>query len=260
MTKRGFGKLIKNRDRAGEIIGCFQKTSQWLELSMAYLGLKDLKYPYLFKTRKGQQITINTFHDLVTVWVIFFREEYKLPRNAKTVIDAGANIGTFSIYASGMNVDHIFAIEPFPETFEQLSHNISQNNLAKTVELKAIALANETGSRNMDLAEGPSQSRGLLDSENAEGLQVSTFTLEDFLQSIDKNEVDLLKIDIEGGEHEVFHSSSDETLQKIKHIAMEYHPNASKEALFDRITRANFKLTHDFEISHASGVAYFSRQ
>jgi len=69
----------------------------------------------------------------------------------------------------------------------------------------------------------------------------------------------MLKIDIEGGEHEVFESSSPETLQKIKHIAMEYHPTAPKKPLFDKITSSNFKLIFDYKISEASGVAYFER-
>lgn len=260
MRKLKLSQLLKNLSRAGEVARCFQTTSQWADLTQAYLGLKSLTYPYSFKTRKGQKLTINTFHDLVTVWVIFFREEYKIPNGAQVVIDAGANIGTFSVYASGKNVKKIYAIEPFPETHEQLSANIKLNNLSDKVDMKAIALADSTGTRTMDLSEGPSQSRGLLQaSEMDQGLKVSTYTLADFLKSIGQDQVDLLKIDIEGGEHEVFHSSSDETLRKIKSIAMEYHPNKPKKELFDRIQRANFKLTHDFAISEASGVAYFSR-
>lgn len=261
MAKRSLGRLFKNIDRAGEVFECMKNTPQWLSITLAYLGIKELQYPFLFKTRRGQKITINSFHDLITVWVIFCRHEYKIPADAKVVVDAGANIGTFSIYASARNVEEIYAIEPFPETFSQLQENIAINGLQNKIELKSLALANESGERDMDVNSGPSQSRGLLQkADQNHGLKVSTLTLSDFLKSIKKDQVDLLKIDIEGGEHEVFHSSEDETIQKFKYIAMEYHPNASKTELFERLKRANFQLTHDFNISSESGVAYFSRK
>lgn len=248
-------------NRAGEIYQCYQVTPQWRDLTSAYLGIRGILYPYKFETRSGQRIILNSFHDLVTVWVIFCRQEYKIPQDTQVVVDAGANIGTFSIYASLNNVKEIYAIEPFPETFNQLQKNIELNGLKTKVRLKPIALAKESGNRLMDLHEGPSQSRGLLKKNDGHlGLKVPTLTLADFLKSINKEEIDLLKIDIEGGEHEVFHNSDDQTLMKIKHIAMEYHPNESKSALFDRLQKANFKLTHDFSISAQSGVAYFSRQ
>lgn len=254
-------KLLMSLNRAGEIYQCYQITAQWQELTWAYLGARGLLYPFRFETRDGQKIVLNSFHDLVTVWVIFCRQEYKIPGDAQVVIDAGANIGTFSIYACNKNVKEIYAIEPFPETFNQLQKNIDLNGLKNKVKLKALALAKESGNRLMDLNNGPSQSRGLLKKNDSHlGLKVPTLTLADFLKSINKEEIDLLKIDIEGGEHEVFHNSDDQTLKKIKHIAMEYHPNESKSALFDRLEKANFKLTHDFSISAQSGVAYFSRQ
>ncbi len=259
MRTRSLSKILKNADRAAEVINCFKCTPQWLEFTMMYLGLKQPQFPYFFKTRQGQEIEINTAHDLVTVWVIFCRHEYKIPANTKIVIDAGANIGTFSIYASAEKVEKIYAIEPFPETFDQLKKNIAKNDLEKVVELKAIALADQTGTRNMDMNEGPSQSRGLLQGDDPSGLKVETFTLSDFLKQIGHEEIDLLKIDIEGGEHEVFQSSSPEVLRKFKNIAMEYHPNAPKEGLFEKIQSSNFQLVHDFPISAASGVAYFKR-
>jgi FkbM family methyltransferase len=246
--------------RLFEIRRCMKLSSQWRELTMAYLGIKSLKYPFIFKTYKNQKITLNTFHDLVTTWVIFFREEYKVPQEARIVIDAGANIGVFSIYSAQKNTKKIYAIEPFPETYSLLAKNIALNHLEKKVVLNSVALSAKSGLRNMDLSEGPSQSRGLLDkNQKTTGLEVQSMTLEDFLKSIAVDKVDLLKIDIEGGEHEVFHSSSNETLEKIQSIAMEYHPNGSKIELFDRLKQANFKLNYDYQISDQSGVAYFSR-
>lgn len=259
MAKRSLSRLIKNTHRAGEVLQAMKVSPQWFALTKAYLGFGDLNYPFQFQTRVGQKITLNTFHDLITIWVIFFRHEYKIPDKTKVVIDAGANIGSFSIYAS-TKAKEIYALEPFPETCAQLQKNITQNKLEDKVKIIPVALANKTGTRNMDLSEGPSQSRGLLGSDASKGLEVKTSTLEDFFNSIGKEKIDLLKIDIEGGEHEVFHSTSDQTLARINNIAMEYHPCQPKKTLFDRIQKANFDLTFDYPISEASGVAYFKNK
>mgnify|MGYP005631956631 FL=1 len=93
-------KILKNVKRSPEVLNCMRKSEQWPDLVMSYLGFKGLDYPFTFKTRDKQQIVLETFHDLVTIWVIFFRQEYKVPSDCKVIIDAGANIGSFSIYAS----------------------------------------------------------------------------------------------------------------------------------------------------------------
>ena len=252
-------KIFKNLNRSSEVLKCLQLTSQWMDLTQAYLGVKTLAYPYTFATRSGERILLNTFHDLVTVWIIFFRGEYPIPENTKIAVDAGANIGTFSVYATSKGVEEVHALEPFPETYSLLQNNIALNNLEDRVHLKAIALADETGQRNMDLASGPSQSRGLLGDDDQEGLSVSISTLEDFIQSTGHDEIDLLKIDIEGAEHQVFQSADKETIRKFKHIVMEYHPLAPKEGLFAKIQDSGFQLNNDYFLVADSGVAYFSR-
>jgi len=52
---------------------------------------------------------------------------------------------------------------------------------------------------------------------------VQSKSLETFFKEIDVDEVDLLKIDIEGAEIEMFRSTTDETLSKIKQITIEFH-------------------------------------
>lgn len=44
-----------------------------------------------------------------------------------TVIDAGANLGLFSLYAARRGADRVLAFEPIPETFALLAHNLASN-------------------------------------------------------------------------------------------------------------------------------------
>ena len=154
--------------RAVEVTECLRTSAQWSEITQAYLGLKPLKFPYEFVTRRGLRLTLNSFHDLVTIWVIFCRHEYRVPANTEVVVDAGANIGTFSIYACSHLAKKVYAVEPFPETFSQLKKNIEANKLGDRVTMKTLALADSTGFRNMDTQEAPSQSRGLLQADDQE--------------------------------------------------------------------------------------------
>ncbi len=267
MFRRKLITILRNFGRAGEVIHCMKFTHQWLILTLMYLGLKECCPPFLCRTRTGKVIELNTFADVITVWVIFCRHEYSVPKGTKVVIDAGANIGVFSIYASLKNVDKIYAIEPFPETMLRLKINIDRNNLGSIVQTIELALAGDTGTRNMVLrGVGYSQSAALLSIDNPTGTQVKVSTLADFLTQIDCGEVDMLKLDIEGAEYEVFQSSSVETLRKIKSIFIEYHPSsssiqnlASKERLFEKILSSGFELIRDSPFSINHGTAYFKR-
>ena len=106
--------------------------------------------------------------------------------------------------------------------------------------------------------EGPSQSRGLLESDAGDGIEVQTVSLATLLGET-SGDVDLLKVDIEGGEHEAFRDLNPETIRRVQRVSLEYHPNGSKETLFAELIRAGFRLVRDEIAGVNSGVAEFQR-
>ena len=50
-----------------------------------------------------------------------------------TVVDAGANLGFYSIAYSMIDGVSVIAFEPFPETFNQLQKNIQRNKIDNVV-------------------------------------------------------------------------------------------------------------------------------
>lgn len=60
-------------------------------------------------------------------------------------IDIGANVGVYSILASGISGCRTIAVEPVPSTFSHLSDNIKINSLESLVDCKCLALGAETG-------------------------------------------------------------------------------------------------------------------
>ena len=73
--------------------------------------------------------------------------------------------------------------------------------------------------------------------EGQEGYSVKTYTLNYLFESGLVDHIDFLKVDIEGAEHAAFAGISDENLQKVKTIAMEYHHSHFD---FDDELRTNF--------------------
>lgn len=60
-------------------------------------------------------------------------------------VDVGANIGSYSILASGVAGAHSVAIEPDPRTAKNLARNVEVNRLADEVEIVEAAVGAEEG-------------------------------------------------------------------------------------------------------------------
>ena len=254
-------RSLHQLERVFEPVRCAQQSKQWLALTRAYMGGHALSFPYEFRTRTGERICLETFHDLVTAWVVFCRREYDVPSASKTIIDAGANIGTFTVFAAKRAPDaRIIAVEPCDDTRRRLEQHVRLNGLAARVAIKPWALAAENGWRKMDARNGPSQSRGLLPlTSHVTSQDVRAITLESMLSTESLECVDLLKMDIEGAEHEVFPATPPAALKPVRAIALEYHPNGSKAHLFESLAAAGYRLVRDVQFLPDSGVAHFVR-
>jgi FkbM family methyltransferase len=152
---------------------------------------------------------------------IMVRKAYHFPTsNPKPVIyDCGSNVG-LSLYAYRRLYPYarVVAFEPDPGVFSMLEENIRQNQLSP-IDLHQAAVWTAQGTLNFN-SEGADG--GALGSGSTE---VRTLDLAELLQS--EAQVDFLKMDIEGAEHEVLpHIRSQ--LHKIRHLFIEYHSFADK--------------------------------
>jgi FkbM family methyltransferase len=241
-----------------EIARSVAVSPDWIRLAAAYLGLGSLSYPYEFRTRDSDVVVLEDICDLVTVWIIYCRNEYTVRPDDAVIIDAGANIGVFTLYAARRApAARIVSVEPFPETHARLTETIARNKLRDRVVTREWALARHDARRTMVDGHGISQSRGMLPVGAAGGRAVDAVSLDTLLDREGLRKVDLLKMDIEAGEHEVFAGASTEALRRIRRIALEYHPGGSKERLFERIREAGFEVLRDVDMNNGSGVAEF---
>lgn len=128
----------------------------------------------------------------------------KLLKPGMTVIDAGANVGQYTLLAStivGVN-GAVHSFEPVPNTFVHLNNNVSANELLN-VHLNQAALWNESITLKLSLSEEMSDnigsySVGIINSDTA--VESVSIPLDDYVVSKSIKRVDLIKMDIEGAE------------------------------------------------------------
>ncbi len=236
---------FKSVNRAPELARCVRQVQEYSTVIPAFLGLKSLNYPSSFHDRAGKKLTVYDFEDLTTLWAVWCADEYRIPATAKTVVDAGANIGAFSLFAMTVAPDAlIFALEPFPTTFEKLAAAISHNAAANKVVCKRVALTDQRRTLFMDASPDiKSHSRkteGVAPQQNH--IAVEGWSLEDLVRSYDLQSIDYLKVDIEGGEVPFFTGTPSDTLRRVLKIGVECHSQGGRDQVWTKIENSGFRL------------------
>lgn len=185
------------------------------------------------------------------------RQEYHVSGDENVIVDVGANIGAFSIYAASRAARaRVVALEPHPTNYAALCVNIDLNELQDRVQSYALALSDIVEHRCLDdFRPGPAHQ--LLPRGAWDGICVECVTLEKLIETQGLSQIDLLKLDIEGAEHEVLLTTSREALSRVRRIAMEYHAAGPKHTLFSFLERSGFDVASDVQIGRDYGVAHF---
>jgi FkbM family methyltransferase len=255
--------------RLGELSRALQRFENYGAFARAYLRPGSTTFPLELVMRRGWRITLRDWHDAATAWVVFCREEYPIPLRARCIVDIGANFGAFSLFAA-MRAPwaRIVSLEPHPHEFPRLRDHVQSNDLGSRVHPLQLAVAAEAGARWMDADPAhPGPSRGMHPSAESapltESLAVRAVTL---MEALDRaramtgaDRIALVKMDIEGAEHELLPDLPPEALFDVDAWVMEYHPNGPKAPLFAALERAGLRLVRDVEAHPDSGVAHFRR-
>jgi FkbM family methyltransferase len=214
--------------------------------------------------------------------MVFARQHYPVNLSHRVIVDIGANIGMFTLYAARKApAARIIAVEPFPNTRERLWQLVETNGLTDRVTILDCAIAATAGQRTMDSAEAiPSQYRRIYAPETAtlnaqhrgpaglmqtdSGVPVRAETLEHLLNQAGLAEVDLLKMNIHGSEYDVLLHTHPQVLQRCRQIAVQYHEmpakmQLGKEQIIERLRSLGFQLIADDDTHRGSGLALFGQ-
>lgn len=124
-----------------------------------------------------------------------------LLRPADLFVDAGANVGTYTVLAAAAVGCSAIAVEPVERTRRQLMENLWLNHVADRVTVAGCALGAHRGVVRVATSYG-AMNRVLSDGEagDTDTVEVEACTLDDLL---DQREPRLIKIDVEGFEAQV---------------------------------------------------------
>lgn len=167
-----------------------------------------------------------------------------------TIVDVGGHIGSFSVYAgSRARRGRVFTFEPNASSYTQLVKNLQANGLGHVVAAhQAVGRASETRtlySAKLNSAENNFY-RGGTNSE-----EVACTTLEEIFRKHKIERCDFLKVDCEGAEYEIFTSTPQDVLAKVRRIGIEAHvgryfgiddPAAVPRTLIDFLRKSGFEL------------------
>jgi FkbM family methyltransferase len=161
-----------------------------------------------------------------------------------TVIDLGANIGTFSIWIYE-HAKVIHAIEPSKECVELLQQTKDYNNLDRLF-IHNLAISGTGGMREIDDESDPSGgSWKLTNGTHAQHL-VPTQTIDQFMAEQDLDYVDVLKIDVEGAEYEIIYSTGFRVAApKIQKIIGEFHSDHQVSELVSTLQSLGYLVRVD---------------
>ena len=254
--------------RAGELFRCVRRIRSWPSLTRAFATgvVPDQGLPV--ETRRGSTMRAHGLPDATTIWACFCGNDYRVRPDSLLIVDLGANIGAFSIAAAEAAPDaRILAVEPVAPTRSRLRQHLADNGIDARVHVRDYAVAGAEGSGHMVQGGGWGNASMRLASaaeEPGAGDAVRCITLDealrDALSATGLDAIDLLKMDIEGAEHDLFRDGpSCPTLARVRSIQLEYHRTGSKAALFGRLADRGFRCVFDEPRGTNLGVAHFDR-
>ncbi len=168
----------------------------------------------------------------------------------RTVIDCGANIGLSALYfAQRFPQARILAVEPDPDNFAQMLKNV--NSCDRIVPVHAAVWGAEEYLRitNPGAASWSFRVDAIVSHEegDADGLRVPGVTIDGLMREYDIQAIDLLKLDVEGAEHNILQQQADSWLNHVRFIICELH---------DRHVEGCSKVFHDAMNRNAFSVIY----
>lgn len=181
----------------------------------------------LFLTPVGQKIVIRLgTTDLSCLEKVFVQGDYELPFSLvapRLIVDAGANIGMASLFfGSRFPEAQIIAIEPEKSNFNLLEQNC--RNLPNITLMQAALWPEQCSLTISDCSAEKYAFRVTNQFPAGSNIKrIAGITIGDILQQSDAPRIDLLKLDIEGSELELFAKETANWLDRVEIIAVELH-------------------------------------
>ncbi len=200
------------------------------------IDVKGCKFPVYLRKHTTDATVFNQ---------VFFRSEYDIDfrEEPKVIFDCGANIGMTSVYfANKFPAATIIAIEPEKENFQMLLKNTGQY---KNIRCLNYGLWNKPANLEViDRGEG-AWAFIVKEVEHQTASSTPAISVDEVMRRFDIKGIDVLKIDIEGSEKEVFEKGTEAWLPHVKTIVLELHDKVREGctcALISSLENFNYSI------------------
>lgn len=182
--------------------------------------------------------------DIAVFNQVFLVEEYKvtLKESPRFIVDCGANIGLTTVFFRLRYPEaFIVAVEPEASNFAMLERNTSKLD---NIHCLRVGIWNRDTFLRVENASAEKWEFTFQESDNQHGA-VEAISVTSILQQFNREEIDILKMDIEGSEREVFTSDYAGWLPNVKTILIELHDSmryGCSTAFFMALSKYDFSF------------------
>ena len=186
--------------------------------------------------------------------------DYFINQNS-SVLDIGSWSGVLSLYAA-KTAKMVHALDPDPICFKELNKNVILNpSIAQKIKTYQTAISNKKESLRLSAREtyGASSSSILERKRDSEkSLIIETISLFDFLNSENIQDIDFIKMDIEGAEFRILPTLAS-ALKKLNQptLYISFHYNFLVENLYYKNIPSVFLNKLFFRLENIFGVSLF---
>ena len=209
----------------------------------------------IFKSSYSNRSNFYTFKEIFYDKV-YYDEIVNIEEN-DIVVDIGANVGFFSVYASQFNPKKIICLEPDIKNYMTLLENTK--NL-ENVSCYNLAISDENGIMSFCYSDLTSAGSHLKKFNEIIGKNINletsvlTIDVEKLFDLFNLSRIDYLKIDCEGAEQDIFKTIKDYSLKKIKKISLEFHTIEIRNQITEKLIQNGFEITKEFFLHNSNTV------
>lgn len=228
----------------------FKQLREYLSFSEAlqiYLKIKRNDYENWPSSLLQHPFSLrrNNVFDFFTYQEVILRKAYDipLPQTPRTIIDGGGNIGlTAAFWASRFTDAVLVTLEPDKENFDLLRKNTERYPNVHALQAgvwhrKAHLAVKDIGHGNNGFV--------VEEVDGAVSGAVPAYSIADILEKMAWPTVDLVKLDVEGSEKEIFSAGYEQWLPKVKVLVVEMHDRMKKgcsKAVFSAMIQYDFSF------------------
>lgn len=239
-------KLI-DTDFTGFIFKLYLENSRLFESEIVIFDKPSPKYFY------SDNITDYTIPDAFYVqYLDFYNNSFlnNIVKDGDVILDVGASCGTFAHFCLKRNAKKVICLEPsisFDILNKTFDHRVERYNaaLGKVDGYSQFYLTDQTTLNSFKI-----ENQKKYDTDKLIGTPKSTtvkcVSLTSIIKESNVDKIDLLKMDIEGYEYDIFNSLSINDLSNINQVLVEFHHNENHKTQFivDKLIDSGFDLKY----------------